>query len=472
MTALLTATALMLPLAQVIRGFKSGQWVMGWMLSFAMALLAIGLALVLPKGAYLVSGLATVLTLAALIAARRSKKQPSQAGPLALAGFVATLAGVTLVANHWGDEAGLMHAVPVVLALLLLAVVAGTWRVHVWPDTVRWHMSVAGAMALAAVVVGVFGGGAYMGGRFATSEQDMGGRLAHWKLGRDMLQTSEEWWLGKGLGRFPASYFMLGKPLERTGDYRIKQEGDNTHLTLSGGLHINGWGEIFRVSQRVSEPGKAPVVSAQVRTAKEVSLHFEVCEKHLLYGQNCLTKQVGMKGKPGVWQDLRVVLEGDGASRGAWYAPRLLMFSMAMESRGGVADIDNIALTSAAGKQLLDNGGFSDNMARWFFTSDKHHMPWHIKSMPMNVLFDQGMVGLAIWGALLVGALWRVSLGSARQNPMAPALAAGLISFMVVGLFDSLLDVPRLAWLFYLLMLIALTLPPRLSGSPRPVASQ
>ena len=90
----------------------------------------------------------------------------------------------------------------------------------------------------------------------------------------------------------------------------------------------------------------------------------------------------------------------------------------------------------------------------------------------MNVLFEQGMVGLVIWGALLAGALWRVSLGSARQNPLAPALAAGLISFMVVGLFDSLLDVPRLAWLFYLLVLIALTLPPRQSGSPRPATSQ
>jgi hypothetical protein len=472
MTALLTATALMLPLARVMRGFKPAQWVMGAVFGVAMALMAMGLDWVLPKGAYVAWGLATALTLAALIATRRSPNLSLRAGPFALAGFVATLTGVALVANHWGDEIGLMHAAPILLTVLVLALVAGARRAPVWPDALRWQMSVAGAMALAAVVVGVFGGGAYMGGRFSTSEQDLGGRLAHWRLGRDMLQTSEEWWLGKGLGRFPASYFMLGKPQERTGDYRIKQEGENTYLTLSGGLHINGWGEIFRVSQRVSEPGKAPVVSAQVRTAKDVGLHFEVCEKHLLYGQNCLTKQVGMKGKPGVWQDLRVGLEGDGASRGAWYAPRLLMFSMAMESRGGVADIDNVSLTTAAGQQLLDNGSFGDDMARWFFTSDKHHMPWHIKSMPMNVLFEQGMVGLAIWGALLVGALWRVSLGSARSNSLAPALAAGLISFMVVGLFDSLLDVPRLAWLFYLLLLIALTLPARQSGSPRPAASR
>jgi len=459
MAALLTATALMLPLAKVMRGFSRRQWVMGTMFGAVMILLATGLALVLPKGAYIVWALTAALTLGGLIAMCPPTKPTSLAGPLVFASFVATLVGVALVANHWGDAPGLMHAVPVLLALLTLSVVVGRRRASVWPDHIRWQISVVGVMALAAILVGIFGGGAYMGGRFATGGQDMEGRFAHWKLGRDMLQTSEQWWLGKGLGRFPASYFMLGKPQEHTGDYRIKQEGDNTYLTLAGGLHINGWGEIFRVSQRVSEPGKAPVVTAQVRVAKDVSLHFEVCEKHLLYGQNCLSKQVGIKGKPGEWQDLRVVLEGDGASRGAWYAPRLLMFSMAIESRKGVADIDNVALSRADGGQLLDNGNFSGDMARWFFTSDKHHMPWHIKSMPMNVLFEQGVVGLVLWSLLLVSAIWRVSLGAARQHPLAPALAAGLIGFFVVGLFDSLLDVPRLAWLFYLLMLIALTLP-------------
>ena len=87
-------------------------------------------------------------------------------------------------------------------------------------------------------------------------------------------------------------------------------------------------------------------------------------------------------------------------------------------------------------------------------------MPWHIKSMGMNVLFDQGIVGVTLLGLLLAGALWRTSFGQARKNPLAPALAAGLTGFIVVGLFDSLLDVPRVAWLFYLLVLVALTLPP------------
>ncbi|MFI5445921.1 hypothetical protein [Polaromonas sp. UC242_47] len=134
----------------------------------------------------------------------------------------------------------------------------------------------------------------------------------------------------------------------------------------------------------------------------------------------------------------------DGAvSRGDWYAPRLLEFSMAMASQGGMANLADVALTGADGRQLLANGDFSAGLAHWFFSSDRHHMHWHIKSLFMNVLFDQGLLGAALWGLLLAGALWRTSLGG----------------FAVVGLFDSLVDVPRVAWLFYLLVLVAWTLP-------------
>jgi len=39
---------------------------------------------------------------------------------------------------------------------------------------------------------------------------------------------------------------------------------------------------------------------------------------------------------------------------------------------------------------------------------------------------------------------------------LSPAIAGSLLGFAVVGLFDSLLDVPRLAALYYLLVLVAL----------------
>jgi hypothetical protein len=49
-------------------------------------------------------------------------------------------------------------------------------------------------------------------------------------------------------------------------------------------------------------------------------------------------------------------------------------------------------------------------------------------------------------------------VGSARAHPLAPEIVGTLAGFVVVGLFDSLVDVPRDAFVFYFLLLQALTL--------------
>ncbi|MDP2369460.1 MAG: hypothetical protein Q8M25_14715, partial [Rhodoferax sp.] len=465
MAALLATLALLLPLAQGLRAMAPRQWGLGLALGVGLSLLTGALAWLAPKGAYVGFALVWVMTIAVLLLSRRpAPAAHAWAGTVALAGFMAAATGALLVALHWGGAAAGWQAAPVLLVTLLLGLVAGWPRQPVWPDSLRWQAGTVGLMGTVAVIIGIFGGGSYMTERFSTGGQDFGGRLAHWKLGQEMLRGPGDWLLGKGLGRFPANHFLVGNPEKHPGDYRVVQDATGAgYITVTGGQHVIGWGELFRVTQRISPPGQPAVVTARVRADKSITLHFEVCEKHLLYNQACLIKRALVKGAPGVWQAVRVELKGDHVSRGDWYAPRLLAFSLGIESQGGSADLDDISLVGSAGQALLVNGDFSAGMAHWFFSSDRHHMPWHIKSMFMHVLFDQGIVGLTLWGLLLAGALWRVSLGDARQHPLAPAVAASLIGFVVVGLFDSLLDVPRLAWLFYLLLLVALTLrgPPR-----------
>lgn len=472
MAALLGCFTLLLPLVQVLRVLKVRGWMVGLVRGVLMALLTLAIGQLVPKGAYVGWALAFIFTEGLLLRGIFFRPLSELAGAAAFGGFCATLFGTGLVASHWNETAGLVHALPVLSGVFALGVVAGCLRKPMWPEAPRWQGGAFGIMAFVAACIGVMGGGTYMSERFSTGGKDLGGRQAHWQLGRDMLQTPADWWLGKGLGRFPANHFLAGDPSQHPGDYRLVTEGDNSFVTLTGGLHSNGWGELFRVSQRVSPPGRSAVVTAKVRADKDVQLHLEVCEKHLLYNQGCLIAQAPVKGKKGEWQDLRVALKGEGAGRGSWYAPKLIVFSVAMETTGGLVNIDNLALTGADAQQLLGNGDFSDGMARWFFSSDRHHMPWHIKSMYMNVLFDQGIVGLALWGLLVAGAVWRTTVGSARNHPLAPALTASLLGFAVVGLFDSLLDVPRVAWLFYLLVLIALTLPVAKNRSLRPAASQ
>ena len=131
---------------------------------------------------------------------------------------------------------------------------------------------------------------------------------------------------------------------------------------------------------------------------------------------------------------------------------------MAVENPQTRVDVDNVSLIAPGGQDLIANGHFAQGMSRWFTTSDRSHLPWHIKNLFLNVLFDQGIVGLLLFVALTGGALFRLIVGSARGNPVAPFLAASLVGFLLVGLFDSLLDVPRVAFLYYLLVMVSLIL--------------
>ena len=483
MLAVLGAVLLLLALPSVLPRLRAGQWMAGLLVGALGALLVAAFSWLVPKGAYLAYAACMAATMALLVhcsrsggAARQQRSATRQrlrfGEALVVAGFLATVAGVAAVAQHWGANAGLTDALPVVGGLLLAAGIAAKPGRPAWPTTLRWQGMVLGGAAMVAATVGVFGGGAYMSERFSTGERDFAGRIEHWRKGLAALATPADWLLGRGLGRFPSALFFADAK-DHPGDYRLVQDERNSYLSISAGNHVTGWGEILRVSQRVGVPALPVEVTADVRTENAVALHFEICEKHLLYNANCVIRQIGVKAQAGEWQRVRVQLQGRGpVGRGDWFAPKLLMFSMAMSSSGQRADLDNVTLTDGRGQQLLANGDFSQGMSRWFFSSDRHHMPWHIKSVLMNVLFDQGLLGIALWLVLGAAAMWRLSLGSARGHALAPPLAGALAGFLVVGLFDSLLDVPRVAFVFYLLLLLGLTVrPPRANAAASAVPS-
>jgi hypothetical protein len=459
--ALLGVVALALPIAGLLRRLKPGQWIAGGIGGLILGSVAVVIAWFVPKGAYIAYVLYFCVTALTYLAHLRKAISTHAAGALAFGGLLATLASVVLVANNWGYAKATVPASAAASACLVLLLAAGLVRRPLWPESIRWQTGVLGAMGMAVAIVAVFGGGDYMGSRLTTGGRDMDDRMVHWKLGADMLQTPADWWFGKGEGRFVANYFLQGNLTQHPGDYRMLDEPGNTFLKLTGGLHVIGWGEYLRVSQRIAAPMGPLKVSLKVRTTMPVGLHFEVCEKHLLYNAHCLGGGADIKAAPGQWQTIETSMSGDAVSRGMWYTPKFLMFSVAMATGGGIADLDQIQLIGPDGYNLLANGDFANGMAHWFFSSDRHHLPWHIKSMFMHVLFDQGIVGLALWSLLVGGAVVRLAIGKAKGHSLAPALAAGLAGFAVVGLFDSLLDVPRVATLFYLLTLVALTLKPK-----------
>lgn len=446
----------------------------------ALALLAAGLAAalsvllveLLPKVAYVICALVLGLGLG-LVRHWRSGLMRQLHGCGLWALWLWSLACVAIVADHWHGGGALAEVSPPLLLWVLAWCVQQVQAPTTQSLTERgWRAKLLlwAAGIPAAALIAVLGGGAYLEERFASSSHDLQGRVRHWRESLALLESPQEWWLGKGVGRYAASQLLEGPPNGRIGDYATGESPGTSWLTLTGGRHFISSGEMLRISQRIAVPRGGLTLWLQVRSEQDVELQAEVCEKHLLYEGRCLVRGAAFKGRSGVWQPLQLPLGVTPAGMGGdWWAPRLVNFSIGVRSNGAQMDVTGLRLEDAGARALLANGDFAQGMARWFITSDRYHLPWHMKSMPLHVLFEQGLLGLLLWSCLLVAALWRCIFGHGREHVLAPALAGALLGFLLVGLFDSLIDAPRIGFLFYTLLILSLgvrALPPPTQPKP------
>jgi O-antigen ligase len=351
-------------------------------------------------------------------------------------------------------------------------------RLRIYGATWGWRVP-AGLLLCAALlleVVVVLMGGTFMTERLASAEKDMSSRLAHWQQGVDLLASPADWLLGKGLGRLPANYAAQGPQGEFSGDVRLGVEqsaGSSfaTFATLLGPQTRSQLAGAYELTQRVDSSARgAFLLRMDVRVAQKTDLELFVCERHLLYDRDCQSafiqvNPVMLSDKP-VWQPLRVVFRGPKLKPSPWYAPRLKMFSMAVASVAGQADVHHLLLTGLGQTNLLSNGDFSQGLAHWFPAAQSYFEPWHLDNLLLEVLVERGVLGLAALLLLLAYALRLLVFGEARSHPLAPYLAASLLAVLLVGLVSSLMDVPRVAFLFFLLLFVALETAKAGSTSP------
>lgn len=466
--ALFGVVALALALVPALRGIAAIQLVAGAVLGLMLGGLLVLLAGFLPKGPYVLHFAVFAALLLFLLWPRvgRQAAQPGNRRLYGAAGFFALLVTAANIADHWGGSDALWAMLGALIVVLAVAL-GGVFSARpAWPDDLRWQGTFMSAAVAVSTVIVVFIGGAYMSDRFSTSGQDLDGRFDHWNLSLSMLQTPLDHAFGKGLGRYPANYFFAIPDGKFPGTYRVVNKSDGAWLSLVGARHPMGFGDMLRVSQRLGFETTGPfAVTLKVRAKTKVSIHAEVCEKHLLYPGACAAGDAAIKATGDSWQRVNIRMTGSDLPGGPWYAPRLKMFSLSIANQSGAAEIQGVELSSQANENLLANGDFGNDMQYWFFSSDRDHMPWHAKNILVNVLFDQGALGLILFMLLTISALWCLNLGHARQHGMSPYLSAAIIGFLVVGMFDSLIDVPRLALVYYLLLMYSLVLiPPTSTG--------
>lgn len=316
-------------------------------------------------------------------------------------------------------------------------------------------------LALAAEVVGVLGGGSFMRERLASTDSDFGGRVEHWQHGLDLLDGPADWFLGKGLGRLPANYATRVPQGEFSGAVKLRDEPEpggskNGFVTVRGPNTMKKLGGQFALTQRIGKVSAGRHhVRLDVRVQKATDVYLELCERHLLYDGTCQTAFIRVFPAKTAWQTLVLALEGPAWAGGPWYAPRLGVFSLSIVNAGGTADFDNVRLWGPQREPLLENGNFSQGLARWWPAAQAYFLPWHIDNLFLEVLVERGATGLVLFSGLMAYALWHLVFGRARVLPLSPYLAASLSGALLVGLASSLMDVPRVAFLLYLLTLFS-----------------
>lgn len=461
--ALLLCCAAWLVLVPQLATLGRRSWALAAAFSLPACLLLAALAWALPKGPYVAQALLALASLGlALVAAGR----PAWLAAALAAGWAA-LAGMVLVAGHWGEAKALPSATTVALALALglplLAGLQGRQRPQrpVWPADLRWQGGALMLLAATTALVAVLGGGAFLGGRLANLGADSDERNAHWLSALTRLHDADSQLWGRGLGRYLDWYSTDTRMPHRAGDIRLAQQQGQPVLRLIGGHAENqGWGELLRLAQRIPRPVGETTLTLTLRNPAPAVLLAEVCLKHLIYRSGCQESQFKVPATDaGVPLVLRVPMQGGPLPQDdhplLW---RQTVFSLSSFTTSHPVELLALSLTDAQGRELLVNPRFEQGMQRWFFTSDHHHLPWHAKNILVHLLFEQGIAGTAMLLVITLAALWRLTAGVVRRHTLAAPLAGALLGFWLVGMVDSLLDMPRVATLALLLTGVALTL--------------
>lgn len=287
-----------------------------------------------------------------------------------------------------------------------------------------------------------------LGARFKSTAEDFQIRLSHWREALSLRKDGTITTLfGAGLGSFPRSYARD----HRLARYSFDGSSRLRHLTLISGDNLY-MGQIID-----AQPDSNYRLVFKYRTRDRAArLTVAICEKWLLHSRRCSWNSYKLRPTGGRWvrHNAAVRIDDTGRARGrigSLSKQPLWLTLHTADVRTGLS-IDDIAFVTTRGRNLIKNGDFSATNDHWFWTVD-NHLPWHTKNLAVNVLFDQGWLGLAgiilLFGIALAALARAIWAGNALAIPWAGAMSGYLFIAVVVSPFDQ----PRLAMLFYLLCL-------------------
>lgn len=304
----------------------------------------------------------------------------------------------------------------------------------------------AAAVGLAVAIVGagtlLSAGGGYLNERLQHSQADLERRLEHWRLSLNLMPS--DWssvLFGAGLGRFPEAYLLRNPHGSVPGNYGYVDEGDNRYLRL-------GSGDSLYFGQHVDlQPNHRYRLDFDVRAPGSGVLGIHLCEKYITQSYHCRNlRWTPPEGRSG-WQHVRMQIEsGDLPATDGRQRPVELAFSAT--GGEGVFDLDNITFGRP---NLIRNGDFDRGWVGWFFTTDDM-WPWRVENVWLQFYFEHGWFGVLVLALLVLLHGTRLLRAAGGGDGVSLALLASLAGWLTIGTFSSVMDDPKLALWFYLLL--------------------
>jgi hypothetical protein len=244
-----------------------------------------------------------------------------------------------------------------------------------------------------------------------------------------------------GLGTYQR-VMLARSAVNQPSDIALRREGDAAVAMIRSETP-------FFLGQKIPMPGGAAHVTLRARALDAPNaIGVSLCDKVVLYSDNCQGAEMQLPA-PGQWEVMAVTLPpgGQGASALFGLLRRPVEFSVSGEL--GRIEVGDVSVTDDSGRALLVNGDFRRGLDRWILTDDSH-VSWRILNEYVMLFFETGAIGVAAYLALAGAAMAGGLRAPPERAAAGGAIAGSVAAFLVSGLFDNVLEAPRVSALFFL----------------------
>lgn len=270
---------------------------------------------------------------------------------------------------------------------------------------------------------------------------DAGMRWDQYRVVLDMVpQFPGARWVGNGTGTLPTIFAVNAKSERVPGWFtsRVSVDDDSKRsLLIRGGRSgYLGW----YVGQLGCYATKARL---HLRSRQPSRIGVHLCEKNLTQSVACRNGLADTQSDgQWHWVDVKLSPRFLGAGQiaiGPLRIPRPLFLSLGTSSFGNDVEVKEIELWIDDEQMLWKTSSFGWGLAGAFMTTDDY-FPFHIENDLLNLLIEQGIIGLFLWLALFLGACYQTIR---RPAPHRVILGTLLLVIALFGTLNSPSDTPE-----------------------------